>query len=271
MFNTSGYSLSDIAAVTNGERYEDGFIGNGAWWIIILFLFVFCGWGGNWGGFGRGTSNTTYQGTTTREVVNEGFLNNNLQEGIRGIQNGLCDGFYALNTGILNGFAGVQQGITNGFNTQNLMNLQNTNDIQRNIYEGTVQGMQNTNALQTQLANCCCENREAIAQVRYDMDSDTCAINTNNANNTRDIIDATNANTRAILDAIQQNKVEALQERIAALQAQNQSLQFAASQQAQNTYLIDQLKPCPSPAYIVANPYCNYNNGFCNTCSGCNC
>ena len=271
MFNTSGYSLSDIAAVTNGEHYEDGFMGNGAWWIIILFLFVFCGWGGNWGGNGRGTSNTTYQGTTTREVVNEGFLNNNLQEGIRGIQNGLCDGFYALNTGILNGFAGVQQGITNGFNTQNLMNLQNTNDIQRNIYEGTVQGMQNTNALQAQLANCCCENREAIAQVRYNMASDTCAINTNNANNTRDIIDATNANTRAILDAIQQNKVEALQERIATLQAQNQSLQFAASQQAQNTYLIDQLKPCPSPAYIVANPYCNCNNGFYNTCGGCNC
>lgn len=267
MFNANnGYSLADIAAVTDNEHgyyNNDMFGNNGAWWIIILFLFAFCGWGGNgWGGNGRGVSDASFQGTTTREVVNEGFLNNNLAEGIRGIQNGLCDGFYALNSSLLTGFADTAQTINNGFNTQNLMNLQNTNAIQRDIYEGTVAGMQNTNALQRQLSDCCCENREAIAQVRYDMASDTCDIKTTNNSNTRDIIDATNASTRAILDAIQQNKFDAMQDKINALQAQNQTLQFAASQQAQNTYLLDQLKPCPSPAYIVSNPYCN-----CGTCA----
>lgn len=54
MFNngTTGYSLSDIAAAT-GDRNDDNFGGNGAWWIIILFLFAFCGWGGNGFGYGR--------------------------------------------------------------------------------------------------------------------------------------------------------------------------------------------------------------------------
>lgn len=269
MFNTTnGYSLADIAAVTdNDHAYNNDMFGNnGAWWIIILFLFAFCGWGGNGWNNNRGLSDIGFQGTTTREVVNEGFLNNNLAEGIRGVQNGLCDGFYALNSSLLNGFAETTQNIANGFNTQNLMNLQNTNAIQRNVYEDTVAGMQNTNAIQSQLANCCCENREAIAQVRYDMASDTCDIKTTNTNNTRDIIEATNTGTRAILDAIQQSKVEALQDKINALQAQNQTLQFAASQQAQNTYLVDQLRPSPSPAYIVANPYCNCGNTYA-TCS----
>jgi hypothetical protein len=103
MFNTNaGYSLSDIAAASG--RNDDLFGGNGAWWLIVLFLFIFNGNG--WGGNGNGA--------TTREEIAYGFDMNGIENGIRGIQQGLCDGFYAMNTGMLNGFAGVNDAITQG-------------------------------------------------------------------------------------------------------------------------------------------------------------
>ena len=275
MFNSSnGYSLADIAAATgNNGANGDFFGGNGAWWIIILFLFVFTGWGnGNWGGYGGGAQGAAdnyvlaSDFATLQRQLSDGF--NSLERKEDTINNGLCDGFYAQNTTLLNGFSGVQgqisQGVadvtsavTNGFNTQNLTNLQNSNAIQRDIYANTVSGNQNTTAIQNQLAQCCCDLKSLFADTNYNMATSTCAINTNLSNSTRDIVDSQNANTRAILDAIAQSKVDAMQDKIATLTAQNQSLQFAASQAAQNDYLTNALRPCPVPAYVVANPYCN--------------
>ena len=80
------------------------------------------------------------------------------------------------------------------------------------------------------------------------MATNTCALKTQMANDTRDIIDSQNAGTRAILDYL-------CQEKIADLQSENQSLRLAASQQAQNNYLVSQLRPCPTPAYITCNPW----------------
>lgn len=275
MFNSSnGYSLADIAAATgNNGANGDFFGGNGAWWIIILFLFVFTGWGnGNWGGYGGGAQGAAdnyvlaSDFATLQRQLSDGF--NSLERKEDTINSGLCDGFYAQNTTLLNGFSGVQgqisQGVadvtsavTNGFNTQNLTNLQNSNAIQRDIYTNTVNGNQNTTAIQNQLAQCCCDLKSLFADTNYNMATNTCAINTNLSNSTRDIVDSQNANTRAILDAIAQSKVDAMQDKIATLTAQNQSLQFAASQAAQNDYLTSALRPCPVPAYVVANPYCN--------------
>lgn len=252
MFNqlTSGYSLADIAAATGGNRNNnDGWGDGGAWWIIILFLFCFAGWG-NGNGFGNGG------GGTTREEISYGFDMNGLENGIRGIQQGLCDGFYAQNSSLLTGFNGLETTLCQGFNGLNTSILTSTNTLQNGLNGVNVAAMQNANALQTQLADCCCENRAAIAQVRYDMATDTCSINTNLSNNARDIIDSQNANTRAILEAIQQGKIDAMQDKIATLTAQNQGLQLAASQAAQNTYLLSELKPGPVPAYIVSSPYC---------------
>lgn len=263
MFNTSTtgcYSLADIAAATGGGRNGgNGWGDDGSWWIILIFLFAFGGWGNGFGG-GRG-------GSTTREEISYGFDMNGLENGIRGIQQGLCDGFYSQNSTMLQGFNGLNNAITTGtnsiqntlcqgFNEVNTGLMSATNALQSDINAVNIGAMQNTTALATQLAECCCENRAAIAQVRYDMATDTCATNTNISNVARDIVDSQNANTRAILDAIQDGKVEALRDKIAALTAQNQSLQFAASQAAQNTYLINELKPCPVPAYVVDNPYC---------------
>lgn len=277
MFNTNAtgcYSLADIAAATgNGRNSGNGWgDGDGSWWIVLLFLFAFGGWGNGNGGFFGGNGRGS-----VREEISYGFDMNGLENGVRGIQQGLCDGFYSQNSTMLQGFNGLNNVITTeansiqntlcqGFNGINTGMLTATNLIQSDLNAMNIANMQNSNALSSQLADCCCENRAAIAQVRYDMATDTCAINTNASNNTRDIIESQNCNTRAILDAIQESKVEALRDKIDMLTAQNQSLRFAASQQAQNAYLVNELRPCPVPAYVVDNPYCcntNYKIGGC--------
>lgn len=166
MFNTatSGYSLADIAAATGGNRCNDGGFGNGnSWWIILLFLFLMNGWG--WDTDNR-RANTG--GTTTREEISYGFDMNNLENGIRGIQNGICDGFYSLNNGMLTGFHGVDDAIcTLGYQTAQLANgitanmNQNTNAINTQLTNGFTGVTAGLTALGTQLASCCLTNMAA--------------------------------------------------------------------------------------------------------------
>jgi hypothetical protein len=207
MFNNSGYSLADVAAATgkNGDMFGD----NG-WWIILLFLFT--GFGGNgWGGRG---------GSTTREEISYGFSMNNLENSVRGIQQGLCDGFYAMNTGMLNGFAGVTNAVTS-----------NANSLENQVQ-----------AVGTQMASCCCDLKTEITRGFADLGY---ALATQSCETRRAITDS----TRAILDFLTQDK-------IASLTAENQNLKFAASQQAQNAYLVSAIGPkYPIPAYVVPNPY----------------
>lgn len=254
MFNSNGYSLADIAAATGGNRNNDGFMGDG-WWIILLFLF---GWGnGNGNGiFGNG-------GGSTREEIAYGFDMNGLENGVRGIQQGLCDGFYAMNTGMLNGFSNVQSTLCQGFS-----------GVNQSITNATIADMQNTNTLEnavqaigTQLASCCCDVRSDISKgfcdLGYALATQECQTRQAIADSTRDIIDSNNAGVRAILDFLTQDK-------IAALTAENQTLKFAASQQAQNAYLVSELgQKCPVAAYVVPNPYCcdNRSNYGCNGCN----
>lgn len=131
-----------------------------------------------------------------------------------------------------------------------------------------------TNALQAQLANCCCETREAIQGVNYNMAQNTCALQNTMNSNTRDIIDNQNANARAVLDYL-------CNEKISSLQAENNDLRRAASQDRQSALLttamasqtqqlINAINPAPIPAYQVPNPNTYYGCGCgCNT--GCNC
>lgn len=179
---------------------------------------------------------------------------NGLENGIRGVQNGICDSTYALNNAIKDGFAANVNVMTQGFAGLNSV-INDVNNAQ------TIGAMTNFNALQAQLSDCCCLTQRAIDGVNYNMATDTCAINTNIANATRDIIDSQNAGTRAILEAIQQGKIDALQDKVAQLTAEKQTLAFAASQAAQNSYLVNELKPCPVPAYIVQNPNCGCSCG----------
>lgn len=248
MFNSSP-SLADIAAVTGGNR-NDGAWGDGGWWVLIILFALFGGWGGyGFGGNGGGGYTAT---AATQADIQRGFDNSAVISKIDGITNGLCDGFYAVNNGMLTGF----------------------NTIQQAINADTVAGMQNANAIQSQLANCCCETREAIQGVNFNMAQNTCALQNTMNNNTRDIIDSQNAGTRAILDYLCQDK-------IATLQAENNDLRRAASQDRQNALLttamtaqtnqiINAVNPSPIPAYQVPNPntYIPYGCG-CNTGCGC--
>lgn len=239
---TSEMTPADIAALTgnrNNGGFGDGF-GNG-WWIILLFLFGF--WGGGFNnGFGR---NGGGGGAIDGYVLTSDFAN--IERKIDNVNNGLCDGFYAMNTSLLNGFASVNQNISNGFQTAELSRANQQAAL-----------MQQLNAMQMQAANCCCETREAIQGVNYNLATQACETRNTLQNATRDIIDNQNSNSRAILDFLTTSKMQDLQ-------AENQRLQLAASQQAQNSYLVSQLRPCPIPAYTVQNPFC------CNQYQGCGC
>lgn len=289
MFNTNtGYSLADIAAATGGSRNDDGMWGgNGAWWVIILLILFAGGWN-NGNGFGGGGNNAAVpEGIATRTAIYDGFTTNGIENGIRGIQQGLCDGFYAMNTGMLNGFNGVSNAICDlgyatqqGFNTSNVALMQAQNalstqlancccDTRSAIQQASFDNAVGMNALTRQIADCCCETGRQIergfADINYNMATNTCAVQTSLANSTRDIIDSQNAGTRAILDYL-------CQEKIADLQSENQALRLAASQQAQNNYLISELAPkLPVPAYVTPNPFAayGYTSALCNPCGAC--
>lgn len=240
MFNSNygGYSLSDIAAATgSGRTGSDGVFGdNGAWWIIILFLFVFSGWGGRGGLFGgNGGQGTAYDGY----VLTSDFAN--LERKLDGINNGICDSTFALNNTITTGFNGVQQSLCQGFNGVNTSLLQGINGIS------------------SQIADCCCTTQRAIDGVNYNMATNTCAITNAISTGVRDVIDNQNANYRALHEELVANKLEAKNDRIAEQQNEITALRLAASQANQNAYLLNELKPCPSPAYIVPNPNCCTN------------
>ena len=235
MFNQSGYNLSDIAAVT-GRGNGGMFGGNGdegAWWILILFLLF--GWGGRYG-FGNNNGGDCATQADVRAAVDQQTLISKLDQQTYG----LADSTYALNSAIMNGFHGVDNAIcTLGYQTQ-----------------------QGFNGLGHQISDCCCETQRLIERgfcdTNYNMATQACETRRAITDSARDIIDNQNAGVRSILDFLTQDK-------IATLQAENQSLKFAASQAKQNAYLVNELRPCPIPAYTVPNPYCcnSYNLGGC--------
>lgn len=235
MFNSSMPSLSDIAAVT-GNRNNDGFGDGNGWWILILLFAIFGGWGNNgWNGNGNGGYTAT---AATQADIQRGFDNSAVISKLDGITNGLCDGFYAMNTAAMNGTNTIQ----NSIQQASTANLQNTYAIQQAIQQNTVANMQNTNSIAAQLANCCCENREAIAQVRYDMATDTCAVTTAINQASQNIMQNCNANYRALHDEITAIQMAAKDEKIAEQASIITALNLATSQSNQNAYLVEQMK-----------------------------
>lgn len=273
----------------NGGNGMNGW--GGDWiWILVVFALLF-GWGnngwGNNGGGGNGGYAVPYMvgSTYTDAAIARGFDNQAVISKLDGINSGLCDGFYAVNSAILNAQSGIQNSLCQGFNSVNTNIMQGNFGLQQAINNAAVANMQGQNALQAQISDCCCGVQRAIDGVNYNMATNTCAITNQMNNNTRDIIESQNAGTRAILDYLCQDK-------IATLQAENQSLKLAASQADQNNFiaatqnaqtaeLIRRLgADCPQPAYVVQPPqpvtfptnccgtvnYAGYGNGVC----GCN-
>jgi hypothetical protein len=231
----------------NNGGFGNGFGNNGDWaWIIILFLIF-----GNGRGFGNGFGGGG--GIGENYVLATDFAT--IERKLDGINNGICDATFALNNTINQGFFGVQNSLTQGFGGLN------TTLLQGNY------------ALSSQLADCCCKTQRAIDGVNYNMAQNTCAITNNATMNTRDIIEAVNTNYRALHDEIVANKIEAKNERIAELTMQLNRADLRASQEAQNAYLLSELKGCPKPAFIVPNPNCCYNYNVQGVCysNGCSC
>ena len=227
------YSLSDIAAVTDGNRNGGMFGGNGDWgaWIILFLLFgMFNGRGfGGFGGFGGGSGCGAPCATQAdvRAAVDQQTLISKLDQQTYG----LADSTYALTGTITNGFHGVER----------------------------------------QLADCCCATQRAIDGVNYNMAKGFCDLGNIVNTSTRDILENQNTNTRAILDFLTNDK-------IATLTAENQNLKLAASQANQNSVLMAAMDAnkaeilrrtgaeCPTAAYIVQPPtpvHFPYNNCGC--------
>lgn len=244
-----GLSASDVALLT-GNGNNGGFGGNGdnAWWIILFLIF---GLGRNgFGGYGGGG------GVGENYVLATDFAT--IERKLDGVNAGICDSTFALNNTMTNGFAGVQQTLCQGFNGVNTAIYQNAFNTERGLWN-----------LSSQFADCCCKTQRAIDGVNYNMAMNTNAIQQTLCNNTRDIIENQNANYRAIHEELVANKLEMKNERIAEQQNEINALRLKASQEAQNNYLISQLRPCPDPAYIVPNPNCCYQYNV--TPAGCGC
>lgn len=207
--------------------------GNG-WWIILFFIVLF-GWGGN--GFGNRSG-----GVMDGYVLTSDFAN--IERKLDNVNNGLCDGFYAQ-AQLVNG---TNMAMANGFAQSELSRANQQAAL-----------MQQLNAMQMQAAECCCNTQRSIEGVRYDMATQACDTRNTVQTAARDIVENANANSRAILDFLTQSKLQDLQ-------SANQELRLAASQAAQNNYLISQLRPTPIPSYPSCNPWASGSYTGCCVC-----
>ena len=242
MFNSNCASVPLVANIDGCGNNGNGAWGDGGWlWIIVVFALLF-GWGGNGFGWGGNNGRDGYPCATQADVraaVDQQTLISKLDQQTYG----LASSTYDINNTLMNGFHGVDNAVCQlGYQTQ-----------------------QGFNNLGHQISDCCCATQRAIDGVNYNLATQINAIQNAMCNNTRDIIDNQNSNTRSIHDFLVNDK-------LATLQAENQSLRLAASQAA----LVNELRPCAKPAYITCSPFQSaygfgfngYNNNFgCN--SGC--
>ena len=229
--NNGGLSAADVAAVTGNNSNGFGWGGDGSWWLLVLFLFAFSGNG--WGnGFGGGNGAIPYMLNNT--------TNNDVQRGFD-------------QQAIMNGITGITSAISNGFANAEISRC----NSQANL-------MQSLNTIAMNQQNCCCENRAAIADLKYTIATEACADRA-----------AVKDGVQTILDTLCQDKIDAKNEKIAELQNQLTLANLAASQGAQTAAILagqdrqtatleQYLAPNPVPAYVVQNPNCcSQNYGSC--------
>lgn len=243
MFSNSP-SIADIAAVTDGNRGNGWGDGNG-WWVLVI-LFALFGWGR--GGYGFGGSQGCDTACATVGDVERGFNQQTTNQRFNAIDNAFAQIGYR--------------------------SLEQANATNQGIAQLGYQLQGDFCNLGTQLQQCCCDTQRSIDGVNYNMSQGFCSVTNAISTAARDITENQNANYRALHDEIVANRMEDKNAQIQALQAQVQALNLAQSQANQNQYLVDQLRPCPQPAYITCNPwgangYGGYGYGGC--CgTGCN-
>lgn len=259
-----------------------GFGGDG-WW-VILFLFALMGNGfGGWGGFGGGgnmmlgydfpwlLNGQSGINANTNNGFQNALLNDNItsvRDGISSLSTQLCNCCGDVQMALANGFAGVEQGA----NTRQIANMQTAFNQQTAMNQGF-------NNVQSQLANCCCENRLGTADLKYTIATENCADRAAISEGIRDLLTNQTANTQKILDQLCQDKIDAKNDEIANLRQQIAMKDLAASQVAQNAFIsqgfsneVDQLynrlNSCPVPTTPV---YGRTPIFTCNQNSGCGC
>jgi hypothetical protein len=247
-----------------------------SWWVLLLFILLGNGaWGNGFGGgFGGGE---LYPWMNQSNQINGGFRDQMLSNQLSGIQSSVTGGFSDVQMALCNGFAGVEQGA----NARQIANMQQGFAAQTAMSQGF-------NQLGSQFANCCCENRLGLADLKYTVATENCADRTQSLMNTRDIIDSQTRGTQAILDKLCALELDGVKGQLAQAQRENVGLQnqlnmaaLRESQTAQNAFiqqgfsnevdaLYNRLNTCPVPTTPVygRTPIftCNGNNGC-----GCGC
>lgn len=245
--NASVPSLSDIAAVSGRNNNNDGFGGNNGWWVLVILFALFGGWGRGGYGYGGGQGG----GAADNYVLASDFANLSrqidsstagLERKLDGINNGICSLGYDQLAQINNVNSNINQ---TGYEIMNGMN------------QNAIASMQQTNALQAQLANCCCENREAICQLKYDISQNLCNLRFENQQAIQAIIQNDNANYRALHDENVALQMANKDETIAELRSRLNFRDINDSNAQQSAYLLSQL------GY-------GFRKCGCNPCGGCN-
>lgn len=245
---TLGYLMGQ-----EGNNNGGGFMNSEGLWIIVILAMLGFGNGG-FGGGGYGGN-----GAMTRAELYDGFAIQNIDSAVRGVQQGICDSTYALNNSINSGFNNTNMGMMQGFN-----------GVDRGFCD-----------LSRQLSDCCCENRAAIADLKYNLATQFCGLGNQIQMQTRDIIDNQNANYRGIMDFLVSEKLASKDARIVELTNQlsqsNQNAVIRAAIDASTAEIIRRTgNDCPTPAYWVQPPTpvqapCSWTNGGYNGGCGCGC
>lgn len=237
-----------VSPMYGGGGNGFGFGGDWAWIILLLLL----GWGNNgWGGNGNGTG-SLYPWMNQAEITSDGFRDQMINSNITSIR----DGISGLSTQLCAGFNGIE--------------------ISANARQ--MADMNQRFALQSQLADCCCENRLASADLKYTIATENCADRYEAAQNTRDIIDSQTKGTQAILDKLCALELDGVKAQLAQAERENIGLQnqlnMAVVQNGMNAEvdaLYNRLKNCPVPSMPVYGTTPIFTCGGNNTGCGCGC
>jgi hypothetical protein len=243
----------------NGFGFGDG---NGFWILLLFLLLGNNGWGN---GFGGGFDGGLYPWMNNSQNINNGFRDQMLNDNITSIR----DGVYGISTQLCNGFAGVNAGIANGFAQAEIANNARQIADMQQAFAAQTATMQGFNGLQSQLAQCCCDNRAATQDVKYTIATEACATRSANAQNTQAILDKL---CQLELDGYKQ-QVEAKNDQIGQLRSQlqyanmqasqvDQTAQLRTSQATVANQLVAELRSCPIPSQPV------YGNQPIFTCGG---
>ena len=288
----NGMDTTMLVSPTGGYSGGNGLFGGGDSWLGILFLIALCNGGFGFGGFGGGYGAMMgmgmadgfglYPWLNNSQNINDGFRDQMLNSTVQGIQNSITSGFGDVQLGI----AGVNQNICQTGNgvinavtgAQNALAQQLYGNEIANLersYAAQTANSQGLNAIQSQLATCCCENRAATADVKYTLAQEGCATRTADAQNTNALLTAFNSGIQSIKDQLCSDKIESKNDIIAQLRSElmfargqaSQDVQTAAIQLGQRNLAneVEQyVAPRAIPAYMVQNPNCCTNACGCN-------